>query len=127
MKVEMGTHSGAFPAQASGAERPAASEFVADHLLTHFPKDSCCAEYVKAKEQNTPRRSTKHTVEPSPDDGASAEQFGDLLTADHFVISGEAAAARGESMYGLVMQDKTTMWVDCFPGVTKSTGDCCHP
>lgn len=49
----------------------------------------------------------------------AAGQFGDLLTADHFAIADKAWASRDGSMYGLVIQDKATMWIVCSPNASR--------
>lgn len=114
--------SGAFPRAASGAERPTAQELHPHHFMTHFLKDSRCAECMKAKAQNRPRRRQRNDkFGPVLEDEVTADRFGDLLTVDHSVIADEASASRGGSMYGLVTREKATVWIECFPKGKKNT------
>lgn len=116
-KTEMRAHSWASRAQGSGAER-------AEVGIGRGPPPNplsrrlvLCRMYEGKKAQDTP-------VDPSPDDDVSAEQLGVSLSADHFVKSDEAAAARGGPTYGLVIHDKATLRVHCSPRETTSTDDC---
>lgn len=134
-QIRQGNLAGAFPAQASGVERPAKAGLVAGHLLADSPRGSRREECMNAKAQHTPyRRRSKSFADPSPDDDASAEKLGDLVTADHCVTPYEAAAAaaREGSMYGLMIQashdvgglvsEGCSSW-----GQTTTKSSCCTP
>lgn len=80
---------------------------------------------MKAKDVPTKNQGRRRPI--APDDDVSAEKFGNLPNADHFVISDEAAAARDGSLCGLVNTDKATMLVGNFPRAAKSTEDLVSP
>ena len=49
-----------------------------------------------------------------------AEQFGDLITADHKVLS-EESESRNNHRYAVVVQDLATQWIQSYPCETKSS------
>ena len=48
-----------------------------------------------------------------------AENFGDLITADHKVLS-ESCESRNNHRYAIVVQDLATQWVQAYPCKTKT-------
>lgn len=66
----------------------------------------------EGEDAKTHHRSNNSLAGPSPDDDLSVGFVGKLLTAYHFVITDEAAAARDGSVHGLVMQAQAIMRVD---------------
>ena len=49
-----------------------------------------------------------------------AENFGDLITADHKVLS-EGCESRNSDRYGVVVQDLATQWIQGYPCKTKNS------
>ena len=49
-----------------------------------------------------------------------AEHFGDLITADHKVVS-EESESRYNHRYAVVVQDLATQWIQSFPCKTKTS------
>ena len=50
----------------------------------------------------------------------TAENFGDLITADHKVLS-EESESRNNHRYAVVVQDLETPWIHSYPCKTKSS------
>lgn len=116
---------GAVLAAESGAQGLATPELHPIQFLTHFPKETQCAECMKVKARNiNHRRHNKGRWDPAPEDYMAAHRFGDLSAADIFVVADEASASRDGSVFGLVIQDKATVWIDCFPKATTNATDC---
>ena len=49
-----------------------------------------------------------------------AEKFGDLITADHKVLS-ESCESRNNHRYAVVVQDLTSQWIQSYPCKTKTS------
>ena len=73
-------------------------------VYTHFPKDRNCEICQRTKITRAPCRRRKG--------GAvlRAEKFGDLITADHKVLS-ENCESRNNQRYAIVVQDLATQWI----------------
>ena len=70
-------------------------------MYTHFPKDRKCDICLKTKMTMASCRRRVGTVVPR------AENFGDLRTADHKVLS-EGSESRHNHRYAVVVQDFAT-------------------
>ena len=81
-------------------------------VYTHFPKDPNCDICLKTKITRASRRRRSGTVVPR------AENFGDLITADHKVL-GEEGESRNNHRYAAVVQDLATQWIQFFTCKTK--------
>ena len=71
---------------------------------THFPKDRNCEIFQKTKITRAPCRRRIGRVE------LRAENSGDLITADHKVLS-EGCESRNSHRYAVVVQDLATQWI----------------
>ena len=81
-------------------------------LKTHFPKDRNCEICKRTNITRAPcRRRISRVV-------LRAENFGDLMTADHKVLS-ENCESRNNHRYAVVMQDLATQCVQSYPCKTK--------
>ena len=79
---------------------------------TNFPKDQNCAICQRTKITRAPcRRRNGGAVH-------RAENFGDLMTADHKVLS-ENCEYRNNRRYAVVVQDLATQWIQAYPCETK--------
>ena len=95
---------------------PVRSEDLGKHSVytTHFPKDRNCEICQRTKITMTPcRRPIGRVV-------LRAENFGDLITADHKVLSGNCDS-RNNHGYAIVMQDLATQWIQSYPCKTKTS------
>ena len=81
---------------------------------THFPKDPNCDICLKTKITRASCRRRAGTVVPR------AEHFGDLITAEHKVLS-EESESRNNHRYAVVVQDLATQWIQSYPCKTKSS------
>ena len=70
-------------------------------IYTHFPKDRNCDICLRTKIAWASRRRRTGTVVPK------AGNYGDLITADHKVLS----EPRHDHRYAVVVQDLTTLWL----------------
>ena len=77
-------------------------------VYTHFPKDRNCEICKRTKMTRAPCR--RRNVEAVP----RAENFGDLITADHKVLS-ENCQSRNNHRYEVVVQDLATQWIQAYP------------
>ena len=77
---------------------------------THFPKDRNCEICQRTKITRAPCRRHNGAAVPR------AEKFGDLITADHKVLSENC-----ESRYAVVLQDVATQWIQAYPCKTKTS------
>ena len=82
-------------------------------VCTHFPKDPHCDICLKTKITRAPCRKRTGTVVPR------AEKFGDLITADHKILS-EGSESRNNHRYAVVAQDLAKQWLQSFPCKTKT-------
>ena len=74
-----------------------------------FPKDPNCDICLKTKIT----RASAGTVVPR------AEHFGDLITADHEILS-EESESRDNHRFAVVVQDLATQWLQSYPCQKKS-------
>ena len=92
---------------------PTRSEDLCKHsVYTHFPKDRNCENCQRTKVTRAPCRRRIGRVVPR------AENFGDLITADHKVLS-ENCESRNNHRYAIVVQDLATQWIQSYPCKTK--------
>ena len=73
-------------------------------METHFPKDPNCEICQRTKITRAPCR--RHNGGAVP----RAENFGDLITADHKDLS-ESCESRNNHRYAIVVQDLSTQWI----------------
>ena len=83
-------------------------------VYTHFPKDRNCEICQRTKITRAPCRRRNGGAVPR------AENFGDLITADHKVLS-ENCESRNNHRYAVVMQDLATQWIQSHPCKTKTS------
>ena len=81
---------------------------------THFPKDRDCEICKRTKITRAPCRRRNVGVV------LREEIFGDLLTADHKVLS-EGCESRNNHRYAVVVQDLATQWIQSYPCKTKTS------
>ena len=91
------------------------SEDLGKHsVYTHFPKDRNCEICQRTNITRAPgRRRNGGAV-------LRAEFFGDLITADHKVLS-ESRESRNNDRYAIVVQDLATQWIQAYPRKTKTS------
>ena len=86
-------------------------------------KHSVYTHFLKDRNRETCQR-TKITRAPCRrrNGGAvlRAENFGDLITADHKVLSGNCDS-RNNHRYAVVVQDLATQWIQAYPCKTKTS------
>ena len=80
---------------------------------THFPKDRICEICQRTRITRAPCRRRIGGAVPR------AENFGDLITADHKVLS-EGCESRNNHRYAIVVQDLATQWIQSYPCKTKT-------
>ena len=81
---------------------------------THLPKDRNCEICQRTKITMAPcRRRNGGAV-------LRAEIFGDLLSADHKVLS-DNCESRNNHRYAVVVQDSATQWIQAYPCKTKTS------
>ena len=83
-------------------------------VYTHFPKDRNCEICQRTKITRAPCRRRNGGA------GLHAENFGDLITAYHKVLS-ENCEARNNHRYAVVVQDLATQWIQSYPCKTKTS------
>ena len=88
-----------------------------EHALTHMPYNKYCQSCVRAKMS---RRPAKRQIR-NPDDMPKA--FGDLVNADHVISKSDEAMGLTGERDALVIVDRATDYMDCFPLQTKSAPD----
>ena len=94
---------------------PSRSVDLGKHSIhTLFPKDRNCEICQRTKITRAPCRRRIGGVVPR------AENFGDLITADHKVIS-EGCESRNMHRYAVVVQDLATQWIQSYPCETKTS------
>ena len=69
-------------------------------VYTHFPKDRNCEICKRTKKTRAPCRRRNGEAVPR------AEKFGDLITADHKVLS-DSCESRNNHRYAVVVQDSS--------------------
>ena len=82
-------------------------------VFTHFPEDRNFEICQSTKITRAPCRRRNGEAVPR------AENFGDLITADHKVLS-ENCESRNSHRYAIVVQDSDTQWIQSFPCKTKN-------
>ena len=83
-------------------------------VYTHFPKDRNCEICKRTKITRAPCRRRNGEAVPR------AENFGDLITADHKVLS-EGCESRNNNRYAVVVQDLATQRIHSYPCTTKTS------
>ena len=83
-------------------------------VYTHFPKDRNCEICEMTKITRAPCRRRNGEAVPR------AENFGDLITADHKVLS-EGCESGNNHRYAVVVQDLATQWIQAYPCKTKTS------
>ena len=81
--------------------------------LRIFPKDPNCEICLKTQITRASCRTRANAVVPQ------AENFRDLITADHKVLS-EESESRNNHRYAVVVQDLATQWMQSYPCKTKT-------
>ena len=77
-------------------------------VSTHFPQDRNCEICKRTKITRAPCRRRNGEAVPR------AENFGDLVTADHKVLS-DNCESRNNHRYAVVVQDLATQWIQAYP------------
>ena len=89
------------------------SEDLSKHSVeTHFPRDRICEICKRTKITRAPCRRRNGEAVPR------AVNFGDLITADHKVLS-ENCESRNNHRYAIVVQDLATQWIQSYSCQTK--------
>ena len=83
-------------------------------VYTHFPKDRNCEICERTKSTRAPCRRRNGGAVPR------AENVGDLITADHKVLS-DNCESRNNHRYKVVLQDLATQWIQAYPCKTKTS------
>ena len=84
------------------------------NVHTHFPEDRNCEICKRTKITRAPCRRRNGGAVPR------AESFGDLITADHNVLS-KNCESRNNHRYAVVAQDLATQWIQSYPCKTKTS------
>ena len=94
---------------------PARSVDLGKHsVYTHFPKDRNCEICQRTRITRAPCRRRNDEAVPR------AAYFGDLITADHKVLS-EGCESRNNHRHAIVVQDLATQWIQSYPYKTKTS------
>ena len=83
-------------------------------FYTHFPKDQNCEICQRTQTTRAPCRRRNGGAVPR------AENFGDLITADHKVLIGNCES-RNNHRYAVVVQDLATQWIQAYPCKTQTS------
>ena len=83
-------------------------------VYTHFPKHRNCEICKRTKITRAPCRRRNGEAVPR------AENFGDLITADHKVLS-DNCESRNNHRYAVVVQDLATQWIQAYPCKNKTS------
>ena len=84
------------------------------NVHTHFPKDRNCEICKRTKITRAPCRRRNGEAVPR------AEKFGDLITADHKVLS-DNCESRNNHRDAVVVQDLATQCIQAYPCKTKTS------
>ena len=84
------------------------------NVHTHFPKDRNCEICKRTKITRAPCRRRKGEAVPR------ADNFGDLITADHKVLS-DNCESRNNHRYAVAVQDLATQWIQAYPYFTGNS------
>ena len=83
-------------------------------VYTHFPKDRNCEICKRTKITRAPCRRRNGEAVPR------AANFGDLITADHKVLS-DNCESRNKHRCAVVVQDLATQWIQAYPCKNKTS------
>ena len=83
-------------------------------VYTHVPKDRKCEICKRTKITRAPCRRRNGEAAPR------AENFGDLITGDHKVLS-DNCESRNNHRYAVVVQDLATQWIQAYPCKNKAS------
>ena len=83
-------------------------------VYAHFPKDRNCEICKRTKITRAPCRRRNGEAVPR------ADNFGDLITADHKVLS-DNCESRNNHRYAVVVQDLATQWIQAYPCKNKTS------
>ena len=83
-------------------------------VYTHFPEDRNCEICKRTKITRSPCRRRNGEAVPR------AVNFGDLITADHKVLS-DNRESRDSHRYAVVVQDLATQWIQAYPRKSKTS------
>ena len=89
-------------------------DFCKHSIETHFPKDRNCEICKRTKITRAPCRRRNGEAVPR------AVNFGDLITADHKVLS-DICESRNNHRYAVVVQDLATQWIQGYPCKNKTS------
>ena len=95
-------------------ERTRSADLGKHSVYTHFPKDRNCEICKRTKITRAPCRRRNGEAVPR------ATNFGDLITADHKVLS-DICESRNNHRYAVVVQDLTTQWIQAYPCKNKTS------
>ena len=84
------------------------------NVHTHFPKDRSCEICKRPKITRAPCRRRNGEAVPR------AVNFGELMTADHKVLS-DNCESRNNHRYAVVVQDLATQWIQAYPCKNKTS------
>ena len=84
------------------------------NVHTHFPKDRNCEICKRTKITRAPCRRRNGEAVPR------AVNFGDLITADHKVLS-DNCESRNKHRYAVVVQDLAFQWIQAYPCKNKTS------
>ena len=84
------------------------------NVHTHFPKDRNCEICKRTKITRAPCRRRNGEAVPR------AVNFGDLITADHKVLS-DNCESRNNHRHAVVVQDLATQWIQAYPCKNKTS------
>ena len=82
-------------------------------IETHFPNDKDCEIFKRTKITRACRKRIGTAV-------PREENFGDLITADHRVLS-DNCGSRNNHRYAVVVQNLATQWIQSYPCKTKTS------
>ena len=83
-------------------------------VYAHFPKDRNCEICKRTKITRAPCRRRNGEAVPR------AANFGDLITADHKVLS-DNCESRNNHRYAVVVKDLATQWIQAYPCKNKTS------
>ena len=83
------------------------------NVHTHFPEDRNCEMCKRTKITRAPCRTRNGEAVPR------AANFGDLITADHKVLS-DNCESRNNHRFAVVVQDLATQWIQAYPCKNKN-------
>ena len=83
------------------------------NVHTHFPKDRNCEICKRTRITRAPCRRRNGEAVPR------ADNFGDLITADHKVLS-DNCESRNNHRHAIVVQDLATQWIQSYPCKNKN-------